>query len=60
MSYKITKVIDTEEQKLTVVGVQMLQIQIEQDDSDAYIDLNRNEARQLAETILKHCEEAEK
>jgi len=60
MSNKLTKVIDTDYQNLTVVGLQMIQVQIEQDDQDAYIDLSRNEARELARVLLEHCNEAEK
>ncbi len=56
---KTTKVIDTDYQKLTVVGLQMIQVQIEQDGQEAYIDLSRNEARLLAKTLIQHCDEAE-
>lgn len=60
MSNKISEVIDTDYQKLTVVGVQMIQVQIEQDDQDAYIDLSRNEARELARVLIEHCDQADK
>jgi len=60
MSNKITKVLDDSYQSLTVVGVQNIQVQIYQDDQDAYIDLSRNEAKELARVLLEHCKEAEK
>jgi hypothetical protein len=60
MSAKLTKVIDTDYQKLTVLGSQMIQVQIEQDDQDAYIDINRAEARELARILVEHCNESEK
>ena len=60
MSNKITKVLDTMQQQLAVVGTQMLQVQIYQDDQDAYIDLSRKEAKELARVLLEHCKEAEK
>lgn len=60
MSNKITKILDDSYQNLTVVGVQNIQVQIYQDDQDAYIDLSRNEAKELARVLLEHCKEAEK
>lgn len=59
MSSKITKILDDSHQNLTVVGTQNIQVQIYQDDQDAYIDLSRNEAKELARVLLEHCKEAE-
>lgn len=56
---KHTQILDNDYQRLAVNGLQMIQIQIEQDGDDAFIDLNRKEAKQLAQAILDHCKEAE-
>ena len=60
MSNKITKILDDSYQQLKVVGTQNIQVQIYQDDQDAYIDISRNEAKELAKVLLEHCKEAEK
>ena len=60
MSNKITKILDDNYQQLKVVGTQSIQVQIYQDDQDAYIDLSRNEAKELAKVLLEHCKETEK
>lgn len=60
MRNKVTEVIETAYKTLKVVGIQIIQIQIEQDSQDAYIYLSRNEARELARVILEHCDEADK
>ena len=57
---KHTQILDNDYQRLAVNGLQIIQIQIEQDGDDAFIDLSRNEARKLAQTIIDHCDEAEK
>jgi hypothetical protein len=60
MKNKITELLNDDYQKLKVVGTQMIQLQIMQDDEDAYIDLSRNEAKELAKALLEHCKEVEK
>ncbi len=63
MSDRLVTIINEERngdvQRLEVVGGQILQMQIEQDMQDAYIDLSRNEARELARVLLELCDEAE-
>lgn len=57
MSNKVTVLIDNEYQNLTVVGTNMIQVQVEQDDTDGFIDLSRDDARELARVLLEHCGE---
>lgn len=46
---------------VTVVGIQAPQIQFycEVDGVDGYVDLSRNECRQLAKILIEHCDEAD-
>lgn len=60
MKNKITELLNDDYQYLKVVGTQMIQLQITQDDEGAYIDLSRSEAKELAKALLEHCKEAEK
>lgn len=51
-----TDLINTDDQKLIIIGTNSIQLQIEQDDQEAYIDLSRKEARELAEKLIIHAE----
>ena len=49
----IRKVITTSYKELTLVKNKKIQIQIEQDGQDAYIDLTEKQALKLADAIIK-------
>ncbi len=57
---KITEILNDEYQLLRVLGNQIIQLQIGQDGSDAYIDLSRREAKELAKVLLEHSKEDKK
>jgi hypothetical protein len=50
------KVIDTDRRKLIIIEGEMIQIQIEQDEDEAFIDLSRKEARNLIAYLFKVLE----
>jgi len=41
---------------LTVLGIHIIQIQIEYDGQEAYIDLSKKQSRELASTLIEHCD----
>ena len=47
--------------EIKVVGIQCPQIQFEcyDDDVSGFVDLSRNEARELARVLIMHCDEAD-
>ena len=56
MSVSIRKVITTSYKELTLVKNEKIQIQIEQDCQEAYIDLTKSEALKVAKAIIQFCE----
>ncbi len=54
-----TTIVKDGKRTLTVLGFSMIQIQIDQDFQDAYIDLSRKEARELAKTLIDHCDKGD-
>ena len=51
----VRKVITTSYKELTLVKDEKIQIQIEQDGQDAYIDLTKEQALKVANVILELC-----
>ncbi len=57
----ITRIIAEQNRDLQLVGAKdNIQIQMANDEQDAYINVNRSEAKLLAAALIKHCREDEK
>jgi hypothetical protein len=56
----IEKIIDYDDQKITVIGGRVIQLQIENYDDEAFIDLSMPEAIRLANSLLNQVELSKK